>query len=252
LIFSEFSLAEFEHFVDPNDKTHPKFDTIADVEVRFYSAEHQMNNQPAEMLRFSDAIQSKLIHNQTHAYFLGRIYLFFIRIGIDKDRIRFRQHMKNEMAHYASDCWDAECEIDSGWIELVGCADRSCYDLTQHTEFSHEQLVAKRQLAQPKPIRVNEKKINQKIIGQIFRNQASIILEYLQKLSDEQALDLHKKLEQTNEEMIRLNDNEFVINRTMFAFETIEKTIQGLYSIFIKFFQLIIVLSSGRICSIGY
>ena len=24
------------------------------------------------------------------------------------DKIRFRQHLKKEMAHYASDCWDAE------------------------------------------------------------------------------------------------------------------------------------------------
>ena len=27
-----------------------------------------------------------------------------------KDKLRFRQHMSNEMAHYATDCWDAECK----------------------------------------------------------------------------------------------------------------------------------------------
>ena len=48
-----------------------------------------------------------------------------IKIGIDKNRIRLRQHMKNEMSHYACDCWDAECKISSGWIECIGCADRS-------------------------------------------------------------------------------------------------------------------------------
>lgn len=36
------------------------------------------------------------------------------------------------MAHYASDCWDAEIHTSYGWIECVGHADRSCYDLTQH------------------------------------------------------------------------------------------------------------------------
>lgn len=46
-----------------------------------------------------------------------------------KDHVRFRQHMKDEMAHYASDCWDAEIEMASGWVECVGCADRSAYDL---------------------------------------------------------------------------------------------------------------------------
>lgn len=55
------------------------------------------------------------------------------RLGIDKDRLRFRQHLANEMAHYAADCWDAEIECSYGWIECVGIADRSAYDLRAHT-----------------------------------------------------------------------------------------------------------------------
>lgn len=37
------------------------------------------------------------------------------------------------MAHYAADCWDAEIESSYGWIECVGIADRSAYDLRAHT-----------------------------------------------------------------------------------------------------------------------
>lgn len=36
-----------------------------------------------------------------------------------------------------------------GWIECVGCADRSCYDLTQHTKATNVKLVAERKLAEP-------------------------------------------------------------------------------------------------------
>ena len=39
---------------------------------------------------------------------MARTFLFFELIGIDTKRLRFRQHMNNEMAHYACDCWDAE------------------------------------------------------------------------------------------------------------------------------------------------
>jgi len=39
--------------------------------------------------------------------------------------------------------------ILQGWIECVGCADRSCFDLTQHTKMSGTKLVASRRLAQP-------------------------------------------------------------------------------------------------------
>uniref|UniRef100_A0A1I8GBV7 glycine--tRNA ligase n=1 Tax=Macrostomum lignano TaxID=282301 RepID=A0A1I8GBV7_9PLAT len=64
-------------------------------------------------------------------------------------RLRFRQHPPCEMAHYAADCWDAECLLTDGcgrvdWVECVGCADRAAYDLSRHSEASGESLVAAR------------------------------------------------------------------------------------------------------------
>lgn len=49
-----------------------------------------------------------VINNSVLGYFIGRIYLYLIKVGLSKDKVRFRQHMDNEMAHYACDCWDAE------------------------------------------------------------------------------------------------------------------------------------------------
>lgn len=40
------------------------------------------------------------------------------------------------MAHYASDCWDAEAETSAGWIEIVGLGNRGAYDLTCHSNES--------------------------------------------------------------------------------------------------------------------
>ena len=73
------------------------------------------------------------VNNETLGYFIGRVYLFLTCLGIDKGRLRFRQHLPNEMAHYAADCWDAEIESSYAWIECVGIADRSAYDLKAHT-----------------------------------------------------------------------------------------------------------------------
>ena len=44
------------------------------------------------------------------------------------------------MAHYASDCWDAEILTSYGWIEAVGCADRSAFDLKNHAKATGKQL----------------------------------------------------------------------------------------------------------------
>jgi len=54
--------------------------------------------------------------------------------------------MDNEMAHYAKDCWDLECRTSYGWVECVGCADRSCFDLQCHAEASKVNLQAERNL----------------------------------------------------------------------------------------------------------
>jgi len=80
------------------------------------------------------AVATKLIDNETLGYFLARIQLFMERIGTDRSKLRFKQHMSNEMAHYAANCWDAELLTSYGWIECVGCADRIAYDLTVHAK----------------------------------------------------------------------------------------------------------------------
>lgn len=86
---------------------------------------------------------------------MARIQQYLVRIGILPDRLRFRQHMNNEMAHYACDCWDAEILTSYGWIECVGCADRSAYDLTQHTKATGVKLVAEKKLDEPRIVDVS-------------------------------------------------------------------------------------------------
>jgi len=49
------------------------------------------------------------VANETLGYFLVRIQQFMHNCGVHTEKLRFRQHMGNEMAHYARDCWDAEC-----------------------------------------------------------------------------------------------------------------------------------------------
>ena len=80
---------------------------------------------------------------------MARIQQFLVKMGVDPARLRFRQHMANEMAHYACDCWDAELLTSYGWVECVGCADRSAYDLTQHTQATGVRLAAEKKLPEP-------------------------------------------------------------------------------------------------------
>lgn len=54
----EFTMAEIEHFCDPNEKSHPKFETVADTVMLLYSACNQMDGKSAEQIKIGDAVKS--------------------------------------------------------------------------------------------------------------------------------------------------------------------------------------------------
>ncbi|MBI2901349.1 MAG: glycine--tRNA ligase, partial [Planctomycetes bacterium] len=62
------------------------------------------------------------------------------RYGIRKENIQQREHAKDELAHYAKRCVDIEYLFPMGWSELEGIANRTDYDLTQHSKFSGKTL----------------------------------------------------------------------------------------------------------------
>lgn len=53
-------MAEIEHFVDPSDKSHPKFQSVAEVKLPLLSACNQMDGKPIETVSMADAVQQVL------------------------------------------------------------------------------------------------------------------------------------------------------------------------------------------------
>lgn len=105
----EFLMAEIEHFVDPKEKSHHRFKEVENLKVRLLPKGIQQSGHTLlTETTIGSAVGTGMVDNQTLGYFLARIWLFLEKIGCDMKRVRFRQHMHNEMAHYASDCWDAE------------------------------------------------------------------------------------------------------------------------------------------------
>lgn len=138
--------------------------------------------------------------NQTLGYFMVRIYLFLVKIGIDPKRLRFRQHMANEMAHYAADCWDAEIQSSYGWIECVGCADRSAYDLTVHSVKTGKPLVVRQELPEPKIEDRLDLTILRKKFGPKYKGDAKALEATLLALDQERLHCVKTELEQKGSE----------------------------------------------------
>ncbi|XP_011036186.1 PREDICTED: glycine--tRNA ligase 1, mitochondrial [Populus euphratica] len=195
----EFTLAEIEHFVDPEDKSHPKYSEVADLEFLMFPREQQVSGQSAKKIRLGEAVSKGIVNNETLGYFIGRVYLFLTCLGIDKDRLRFRQHLANEMAHYAADCWDAEIESSYGWIECVGIADRSAYDLRAHTDKSGVPLVAHEKFSEPKEVEKLVIAPVKKELGLSFKGNQKKVVEALEAMNEKEALDMKSSLETEGE-----------------------------------------------------
>ncbi|KYQ96874.1 glycyl-tRNA synthetase [Tieghemostelium lacteum] len=227
----EFTMAEIEHFVNPLDKSHSKFSEVADQLVNLLSAEAQDGDKKIIVMTFGEAVKSGLINNETLAYFMARTQSFLHTIGIKPNHLRFRQHQANEMAHYASDCWDAEIRSSFGWVECVGHADRSCFDLTSHAKAS------KKPLEVFEPFKNNEKKVidiikvdvNRGVLGKTFKGSAGEVSEYLKTVGEnhELAYNFQKDLEAKGSVVIAVNGNEYIITKDMVTFKQDKKTISG-------------------------
>lgn len=73
-------------------------------------------------------------------YWKKERFNWYINYGIKKENLRFREHKKDELAHYARACVDVDYLFPFGWSELEGVANRTDYDLKKHIESSGKDL----------------------------------------------------------------------------------------------------------------
>ncbi|MFC4359831.1 glycine--tRNA ligase [Halobium salinum] len=193
----EFTQAELEQFVDP-EADEPPLDDVRDVHVRLYPAtEQEAEDGEYVETTVGEAVDDGVIASDWVGYFLGVAQGWYEAIGVDTDRFRFRQHLSGERAHYASDCWDAESELDGvpvseadgpadgDWNEIAGFAYRSDYDLSKHAEHSDESFTVFRQYDEPKTVDRPVVEPDMSQLGPEFGGTAADIADALQTLAAE-------------------------------------------------------------------
>ena len=181
----EFCMGEIEHFVNPGDKRHSNFHTICDTSLVLFGRDDQLGTGKTQKMTAGDAVETGLINNQTLAYFMARTQLYMEKIGMDINRLRFRQHLTTEMAHYAADCWDLEIKSSYGWVECVGHADRACYDLQVHSTATKTPMVATEKVDPPQEIEYAKLKLDRKELGKVFMNEQRVVAAALETLAED-------------------------------------------------------------------
>jgi glycyl-tRNA synthetase len=197
----EFTQAECEIFVDPRNKKHPNFERFADKELILYSQEAQEKGESFRMT-VREAVKAGVIAHEVLGYNIALTNEFLTKVGINPSKLRFRQHLKDEMAHYAIDCWDAEIETDRfGWVEMVGIADRTDYDLKAHARVSKTELYVYVEYDEPRMVTRFTIKPNMGKLGPVFKGKASAVADALKQLSEEELSEDEIKVTVDGEEL---------------------------------------------------
>lgn len=76
-------MAEIEHFYDPTNKKHPRFEEVREERIPLFSKECQRDLlPPITDMTVGEAVQKQIIDNEILAYFMVRSKKFFERCGI--------------------------------------------------------------------------------------------------------------------------------------------------------------------------
>lgn len=76
--------------------------------------------------------------NKEFEYWKQERLNWYVELGIDPKKLRFRDHEPDERAHYARLATDIEYEAPFGWSEFEGIHHRGNYDLSNHKLKYHD------------------------------------------------------------------------------------------------------------------
>ncbi|MBI2629653.1 glycine--tRNA ligase [Candidatus Pacearchaeota archaeon] len=137
----EFTIGEFEFFIHPEEKKCELLDKKhLDVEVKLLEKETQVSGKKDLKKTTIGKMLKEGRLEEWHAYWLAEQILWYKELGIDMNKIKIREHTKDELSHYSSATFDVDFEYPFGSVELGGNANRGQYDLTQHLKESGEKL----------------------------------------------------------------------------------------------------------------
>jgi len=65
---------------------------------------------------------------------------WYASLGMERKKLRYHDHPKEKLAHYAKEATDIEYEFPFGWGEIEGIHNRTDFDLRRHEEFSGKSM----------------------------------------------------------------------------------------------------------------
>jgi len=193
----EFTIIDYEIFVDPEDTTYPRIDLLKDQKLRILTIEEQrVKGEKVVEMTVREALDRGVVRNVVLCYFMALAVKFIQDLGIPWEKQRLREVPPEERAHYSSQTFDQEVWLERwGWTEVSGHAYRTDYDLRNHMAHSNVDLRVHKLLSEPrKATRVKLKPRMERLEADFGKEQAQR-LTLLIKRSDPTVVkrELHDK-----------------------------------------------------------
>jgi glycyl-tRNA synthetase len=129
------------------------------------------------------------------------------------------------MAHYAIDCWDVEIHTDRyGWIEVIGIADRTDFDLKSHSQYSKEDLSVFIEYDEPRTVTKMVAKPDMKRFGPLFKGNAPKILNFLKEADSNL---IKEAFDENGVYELELEGESYQLTPDIISFEEVEETVRG-------------------------
>jgi len=96
---------------------------------------------------------------------------WYINLGVNKKNLKFREHKKDKLAHYAKRAIDIEYKFPWGWDEIEGIHNRGDWDLSTHSKHSGKDLYY-------------DEKSNKRFIPHVIETSAGVDRSFLVFLMD--------------------------------------------------------------------
>jgi glycyl-tRNA synthetase len=129
------------------------------------------------------------------------------------------------MAHYAIDCWDVEVQTDRfGWVEIIGIADRTDFDLKSHSKYSNEDMSVFIEYDEPKTIKKVVAKPDMKKFGPLFKGDSPKIKAVLDETD---ATIIKDAFEADGTFKVEVEGKEYELTEDLVSFHEKDETIRG-------------------------
>ncbi len=198
----EFTIADIEFFFDPEEPHCTQLKEVENVVLPLIPAVEKAKGEKKTLqVTAKEAIERDYIKKEWQAYFMILAKNLLNELGVPDGKQRFVEKLEWERAHYSSQGYDQEINLDRwGWTEVSGHNYRTDYDLKQHMKHSGVDMRVFKERA--KPAHSTSKTVARPILGTIgptFKRDSPEVLDLLSKADVEE---LKTSLEKTGYYML--------------------------------------------------